>query len=550
MGWRFFAVVLGLVAVVVFGTAWASGVGVFDAGESEIRFENESVSAGFDYSHTLQSQSHGNGRQGVYANDFDNDGWTDLLVIGGNEGDRSPVMFRNVDGEFERADVLPDGATPLRATFKSAHFIDYNQDGWVDLFLLPKQGKGVMLKNAGGEFEVREVGVEEYFELPLGATTLDYNKDGCPDLFVIQSGNWRDKFPEGYQADNRSISNDNGEPNVLFEGDCSGFEEVEGTGISGDHWSLATTAADFNRDGYPDIHVANDFYNDVVYINQQDGTFERRTLSRETDRNGMSSELADVDGDGRPDLFVTNIHLSPEEAETDAFRRYIEYSLGKRGEGNTLLMNTGNGTFTDRGTAYGVEEGGWGWAAVIADFDNDGTEDVFHATAELTGVKQSMYVNYSSPMVWESRSDGFEQLDATDVGFEPMDGRGVAALDYDRDGDLDLAVSNRNGRFKLYENVGASANWLQLRVEGDNGETAIGARVTITVDDTTHNRWVNARSDFLSQDTRVVHVGLGEHRTVDEITITWPDGTTKTVTDVQANQRIVISKDVVSDASR
>lgn len=537
----------GMLAVVI-ASAFVAGTGEVTPSRTELRFTDASNESGFNYSHVLRSESVGNGQQGVFAVDYNNDGWTDLLALGGNEGDFSPQMFRNVEGEFEKADALPRGAIELRTEFKSALFFDYDNDGWTDLLLLQPHGPPVMLENVDGEFEVRKVGIEEYMEFPVAATALDYDDDGCLDLFVAQSADWAERRPAGFNKGNETITRDNGNPNRLYHGTCDGFEPVNGTGITGKHWSLATSAVDFTGDGLPDIHVANDFYNNILYINRGNGTFKRRVLGEETDRNGMSSEVGDVNNDGHPDVMVTNINLTESDADTEAFRRYIEYSLGKRGVGNNLLVfDPGRETLVDRAQTYGVREGGWGWAAVLTDLDNDGDTDLFHLTSRLPGIKSPTFETVSSPALWEGQlEDGtlrFDQHDSLDRGFEIQDGRGVAALDYDRDGDVDLAVSNRDGRFRLYENVGASANWLQVDLRTDGQTPVIGSRVVAVVDGNRTYRYVNARADFASQDSRTVQFGLDQQGTVERLTIEFPNGDTVELTNVEANQRIVVDPD-------
>jgi hypothetical protein len=530
-----------LVSIALVGAALAVGITMFGgeapaADSEEPMFTDVASQQGFNYSSEVFRNTGGNGDQGVYIIDFDDDRWEDLLVTGGQP---SIAVFENTGGAFERADALPRSSPDMPTSIKSVHVFDYNNDGLEDVLVLPRHGTGRLLENVGGEFKIREEKFAPSLAMPLGATSFDYNGDGCLDIFVIQSGDWARRTPEAYNQPDVNITADNGNLNLLFRGTCSGFERVD-VGSRGNHWSLATSAADLTGDGWPDIHVANDYFNNVLYVNQRNGTFERRVLGTRTDRNGMSSELAEVNRDLRPDVFVTNIHLSAENARSDAFRRYIEHRLGKRALGNVLLVNEGDGQFRDAAADYSVRKGGWGWAASVTDFDNDGNVEFFHATQTLSGMQADRFRELTTPNYWDHTADGTVRRNATAMGFRVTDGRGVATLDYDHDGDQDIAVSNRDGDFRLYENHQNTGNWLQIQLEGNDSPTT-GSEVYITVNGTTRLYTANANSDFLSQDTRTLHVGLGGSSSIEKIRVLRASGAEQTFTDVESNQYVTIT---------
>jgi hypothetical protein len=519
-----------LVAVAVAGYALASGSDSTD--DAELAFANASAETGLQYA--SKDSGAGGGNASVYAADYDNDNWTDVLAIGGSR----PVLFTNQGGEFRRSGQLPD----LDVEVHSALFFDYDNDGWQDLLLLPDDGEAVFLHNDHGEFRVREVGLEVPLDYPTGATAADYDRDGCSDVFIYQSGDWVDQTPIGYNTP-LDVTEDNGNPNILLNGDCSGFERAADANVSGQRWSLAASFVDLDGNGWPDIHVANDYNNDTLYLNRN-GSFRQVTMGGGTDRNGMSSEVEDVNGDARSDLFVTNIYLPLNESklsdeEYRQLKNFKEDRLGKRARGNNLLVNQGNGSFSYEAGEYGLQEGGWGWAAVLTDFDNDGRRDAFHTTETFyTLDEDDPHLTY--PMLWQRTDGGFESRDASDAGFEETDGRGVAELDFDRDGDQDLVVAHFDGRFVLYENrVSDGGNWLNVRVPATEDRTALGAEVYVTVDGRTQFAVRNAKVDFLSQDTRALHFGVGDRETVDRVRVVWPDGSEATYTDVAANRTVV-----------
>jgi hypothetical protein len=508
-----------------------------DAGFPDDSFREVSDETGLDYTAVPAGIENG----GVFVADYDRDGWPDVLALGGDD----PALFRNAGGEFERSDALPED---LRGAFKTALWVDYDRDGWEDLVLFREYRTPVFLENREGAFERRQVGLDTRMDVPKSASAADYDGDGCPDLFVAQNADWDNTTPEaGKPANMGGMINgteDNGNPNYLYRGTCEGFERVEDAGISGEYWSLSTSFADLTGDGRPDVYVANDFNNDTLYVNEGDGTFEKRILAEYTDRNAMASEIADFDGDHRPDVFVTNIFVPGE------FRVNLIPVTGRM-NGNNLLLNGGNGTFRDVAAEWGVAQGGWGWAATATDLDNDGDRDLFHTTSihkmppgARSDRLQDMdnrptYLDY--PVLFaRTAPDNFTGVNTTRVGFEQSSGRGLATLDFDRDGDRDLLIAVVQGEFKLYENT-LGGRSLQVDVEGgrEDGPLELGARVYATVDGETRVYYNNAKADFLSQDSRVHHVGLGDGE-VQKLRVVWPDGTERVWTNVSANRRVTV----------
>ncbi|WP_273838433.1 CRTAC1 family protein [Halococcus sp. PRR34] len=542
--------------------------------------------AGLDYETT--DSGLGNGNDSVYAADYDNDLQTDLLAIGGDD----PTLFHNTGGAFERSEALPT----IPGHVQSALFFDRDVDGWQDLLVLRRNATPVFLENREGEFHRADVGLDDELAIPVSASAGDYTGDGCPDLFVAQYGDWESTTPSAWNAPTTLIEQDNGNPNLLYRGTCadatngsSGFERATDAGIEGAHWSLATSFVDLNGDGRSDIHVANDYYNDTIYYNEGDGTFEKRVLGEQTDRNGMSSETADLDGDGRLDLFVTNIYF-PEntsalsEQERELFESFVENRLGKRMRGNNVLLganetNSTDGTdgannagstssagdanstsvgdanstnasdagFTYAGERLGLHRGGWGWAAAITDFDSDGEQDVFHTTQTIIAFNDSE-PRYPTPMTWVQHDGDFYRQSATGIGFESTNGRGVAHLDYDRSGTADLALATYDDRHRLYQNNASQGNSLQVRVQsGSLNHTSLGARVSATAGNDTQLRVNTAKADYQSQDTRFLHFGIGESESVSELRVVWPDGTERVLENVSAGQRIVVTPGGIAD---
>lgn len=460
---------------------------------------------------------------GVYAGNVDGEGAEELLAVGGE----APTLFREVDGAYR-----PVRRFQLDNEVGGALFFDYDNDGLDELYLLnhlsDPSSPSVFFDNDGGTLQRSTVGLEERFAGAHGATAGDFDGDGCADVLVYQAGDWQETRPAGY-GEIIPVALDNGRPNVLFRGDCEEFTRHDHQPVAST-WTLAASFADFTGDGFPDIHAANDFNEDLLYRNDGDGTFTRTGLGRATDRNGMSSTVADVNDDGHLDIFVSNIFVENQE-----YRRIFARRLGNRIGGNNLLINEGNGSFTDRAEEWGVRRSGWGWAAIAEDFDSDGHQDIYQAST-------SIYVdNASENQFWRGRGDGFvrERHPGLSIDVESL---GLATLHGPDDGPPAVAISNLGGRYLLYRPDQGDDRWIQIDVRSGDEGTALGTTVTVEVAGERRTRVTNARTGYQSQSSRIHHVGLGEARTAD-VVVTFPDGTERRFADVSAGQRLTVRRD-------
>jgi hypothetical protein len=461
------------------------------------------------------------------------------------------MLFENRDGEFYPTEKLPESAIEGHS-FESALFLDYNNDGWQDLLLLPRHDSPVFLQNNGGEYIVKNVGLNSTLGVPIGASAADYTGNGCLDIFIFQNGDWTDRKPAGMDETYHGgqvvgVENDNGNRNLLYRGDCTGFENAtNSSNISGQRWTLSASFVDLTNDGWPDIHVANDYNHDYIYVNQRDGTFKQVRLDNVTNRNGMASEVADINNDGRFDIFVTNIFINRSKYNfTEREQNFMLGQFGERLSGNNLLINQGNGDFEGRAPEYNVSEGGWGWAASIADFDNDGSLEIFHTTETLDRYYQETTRTsyYMYPVYYERRGSEFVLRDPEKLGFQRSNGRGTARLDFDRDGQLDLVIAEYavGENYKLYRNDGTLGSSVKFTVRGWSNQTAIGANVYLKTENKTYHRVKSSRSDFLSQDSRVIHIGLKKKSVIESVRVVWPDGTEREFEKIEKDNHYVVS---------
>jgi hypothetical protein len=518
-------------------------------------FENVADERGFRYESTATSDSSTD--SGLYVVDYDNDGDEDLLAIGSG----TPTLFANTGGTFERARTFDHGDA------RTAHFLDYNNNGWRDLVVATYDGSIVLYENDNGTFQ-RQNGVAEdvagYNGYPVSMTSADVTGNGCLDIFVgmygIQSGgtppvtrdhahDLRDNHPT-VRPDPVPATENHLLYGVREDGTCKRLVEAsDQAGIEGKNWTLATSAADFTGDGHVDIHVGNDFDSDVLYENRGNGTFERHLLGPATDRNAMSSVARDINGDGRLDLFVTNIYF-PDNVGL-ALGGFDIAQVAPLPKGNNLLINQGGepgeGLFADTAPEHGLNEGGWGWAAAVEDFTNDGHLDIIHSTGASTPVEP--YGQFRAPQVWQGTADSWEHVNGSQIGLETHQGRGLVSLDYNSDGVLDVAVATtpfdprerRSGTasFRLYENQLESDASLQLFVRNPGGIER-NAAVIVETDRRTIVRGTNANGDYLSQNSRLIHVGTATEK-IEQVRVLWPDGTESTYDDLQEGNRYVLT---------
>lgn len=514
------------------------------------QFTDVAEEVGFGYQSVFEGVTGPLTSSGVYIVDFNNDGYEDLLAVGG----KYPVLFENTDGGYERHREFE------HSDARSAHFFDHDNDGYRDLVIAEFGGGLVFYENEGGEFSRRDVGFDAELQSPTSMNTADVTGNGCLDLFVGQYGSLISERPLRPDLGRRVMENHpevrpNTNPaneNLLFQGDCEEFEDItESAGIRGSNWTLASSMVDFTGDGYPDIHVGNDFGADILYTNNGNGTFDRRVMGPATDRNAMSSTVADVNGDFRLDLFVTNIYVpDPENAEA---RNQELSDISPVPEGNNLFVNNGNGSFTDKAPEYGLQKGGWGWATTIADFSNDGHLEVVHGVTKNVPVEPYDEI-YRQTQMWKGTPDSWEKKNAVEHGMVGESTRGVVSLDYNNDGRLDIATATppvtgffdiqvEKRSFRLYENQGETDESLQIFVRNPDGVER-NAAVYVETDKRIVYRRASSRGDFLSQDSRLLHFGTANEK-VESVTVLWSNGTKSEYDSLEEGNRYILTPESV-----
>ena len=505
---------------------------------AEIRFTDVTAAAGLTFKH----MSGRSGRRyylephsgGCAVLDADGDGLPDIYTVDGGplpgyEGEqkRSNRLFRNRgDGTFE--DVTQRAGVAGRHYGFGALAGDYDGDGDDDIFI-SNYGPDLLYRNRGdGTFEdVPNAGGASHDGWSTSAAWLDADGDGDLDLYVtryvgyaVESDRkcWRgqtDNYctPYHYKAEGDSV--------FVNQGDGSFVDGSRALGIlPGVGKGLGAIAYDFDLDGRHDVYVANDETHNLLYHGRSDGRLEEVGLQWGVAVNGdgiaqagMGIDAGDIDGDGRPDLVVTNFQHEP----INDYRQRIPM------------------VFTDAARTTGLlvpSIATLGFAALLFDVDLDADLDVFIANGHVwdnVGAIESDVKYGQRNFLGRNENGRFTEISSQAgeaFGREDVS-RGTCLLDYDADGDLDLLVINLDDGALLLRNdtVRADRHWIGLRFEGEGpNRQAIGARYRVTVGEHTQvgQNW-RARG-YLSTSQRTVHIGLGSANRVDSLKITWPDG--------------------------
>ncbi len=486
---------------------------------------------------------------GAAAGDFDGDGWADLFVT---RLDNTDILYRNLgDGTFQ--DVSASAGFNHSMSTNGATWGDVDNDGDLDLYVTTLHDSSLRyhLYINNGNSSFTEEGVARGADLtvqpfPQGfsSTFGDYDHDGYLDLFTTE-WNTDPGFGNSRLLRNRGAA---APGNFIDVTQAAGVDVSHGhpRGVS---YAFAPTFIDMDRDGHVDLVVAGDFEGSRLFWNNGDGTFTNGTASAGvgTDENGMGSAIGDYDGDGDLDWFISSVY---EEGGACGGLQYC----GWGDTGNRFYQNNGDRTFDDVTDSAGVREGGWGWGATFLDYDNDGDLDLTHTNGvDYEGVTIEAIFEEDQTRFWENRDGVFEDV-ATDIGVTDVSsGKGLLTFDYDNDGDLDLFIVNNAGQPVLYRNDGGNSNdWLRIKTVGTQSNAdGIGAQITVVPDAAAPGDFlyheVTAGSNFLGQNERIAHFGLGEFEgTVDRVTIEWPaSGIVQVLEDVAANSLLTAREPVL-----
>ena len=539
------------------GTAAASAAAARPTGP--IRFTEVTAQAGIHFRHN----NGGFGRKylpetmgsGVCVIDYDNDGWPDLFFVNSTDWPDHkthhslPALYRNNhDGTF--TDVTKQSGLAVEMYGMGCAIGDFDNDGHDDLYVTAIGGSHLFRNLGNGRFAdvTARAGVADA-GFPTGAVWFDYDRDGKLDLYVAHYVDWSEKTdqtcaldgvhksyctPEAYKGESARLFHNLGGGRFEDVTKHSGLFDVASK-------SLGIALIDYDDDGWLDLFVTNDTQPNKLWHNNHNGTFSEQGFAAGVAYNdagkaraGMGTDAADYDGSGRQSLLIGN---------------FTNESL-------SLYQNQGGGLFLDQAIPSGLARASarvLTFGAFFLDYDLDGLPDIFgadgHVADDISVVQPTLHYA-EPPMLFRNLGHGkFEDVSAK-VGpamRQPMVARGAAYLDYDNDGDLDLAINVNNGPARLLRNDNGNRNdVLRMKLIGrKSNRDAIGAKVTVTTGSGEKMvRMVKSGSSYLSQSEFPLTFGLGKPKpgqTVD-LQIAWPSGGRESLAHVGANQFITVEE--------
>lgn len=533
---------------------------------------------------------------GVGVADLNNDGLQDLIFAGNQV---STKVYLNM-GKFVFRDITANfkGLTNDQ-WYSGVSIVDINNDGRPDVYLTSTENKDpVKRKNRLWVNNGSENGMDPTFtemaekygiadtSQSVNATFFDYDLDGLLDLYILNNTvnsrmntNYRQKITDGSAQNNDKLYHNNG--------DGTFTDVTKKAGIVYEGFGLGIAVGDVNKDGYPDLYISNDFIsNDLLYINQRDGTFKNeiaKYLSYQS-RSSMGDDMADVNNDGNPDIFTMDMlpeNYAKRKQTINGFSYMFykldaEFGFEHQYVRNMLHLHNGflNGEmlpYSEIGQMAGVSATDWSWSPLFADFNNDGYKDLlitngfpkdetdkdwtrFKVTAQGFYASDQLLIDMAPavkiPNVAFENKDGINFIKKTNwLPPVPSFSYGAAFVDLDNDGDLDYVVNNLNDEAFIYRNTTIerskkTSNYIRIKLIGKTGNTmAIGAKVEL---------WDKGKYQFIenfltrgyaSSVDPILHFGVSTSGTIDSVRVTWPAGTSVSVIkNIKSDQLIEINE--------
>jgi hypothetical protein len=543
---------------------------------------------------------------GVAIGDVNNDGLPDIYFTGNLVASRLYLNRGNLtfDEVAEEAGVAAAGLWNTGVTMA-----DVNGDGLLDIYVCrsaaadPNRRKNLLFINTskGGIVSFEEKAVTYGLADPgysTHAAFFDYDRDGDLDMYLLNHSTQEyagfNKLTASHKQRRNPMLGDK-----LYRHDVSPSGADMFTDVSREAgiiqnvlgFGLGVAVTDVNADGWYDIYVTNDYNEeDYLYINQQDGTFQEslRSSMGYTSLFSMGCDAADINNDALPDLITLDMlpasndrlkmSLGPENH--DKYRELIRQGFYAQTMRNMMQLNNGNGpagypTFSEVGQLAGVGSTDWSWAALLADYDNDGLKDLFVTNGYTRNYLDMDFMNYVvGQKLREDRGEeevtimrlveAMPAIEVANYAFRNQGGlsfedktqswglagnslsNGAAYGDLDNDGDLDLVVNNVNATAAVYRNNSEtlqSNHYLTVRCQGNGLNThGIGAKAWLYAGDTTYFQELMPTRGFQSSVNPELLFGTGEARQLDSLVVEWPTGEAQTLRNVATNQTLTLQQ--------
>jgi hypothetical protein len=527
---------------------------------------------------------------GVAAGDINGDGLVDLYFT----GNQVPNKLYLNKGDFQFEDITESAGVSGEGGWSTGVTLaDVDGDGLLDIYVcqvgsLPGiEGKNKLYLNLG-EGKFREAAAEfglDFKGYSTHAVFFDYDRDGDLDMYLL---NHNVKSPEVFaKAGAREKIDPSGDKlykNLASEGK-TGFEDVtETSGIYSSilGFGLGVSVEDFNGDGWLDIYVSNDFTeNDYLYLNQQNGTFREalNELISSTSRYSMGNDAADLNGDGLPEIFTTDmLPENPEiwmksvgEDKAEVYQVKEQFGYQDQYVRNHLQLNQGENGFAEIALFAGVHASDWSWSPLIFDMDNDGLPDVHVTNGIVKRPNDLDFIQYSqdsdagisieelwkkqiemlpslkiSNFAWKNQGDLQFKNEAKALGLDHESySNGSLYADLDNDGDLDMVINNLDQPAFIYQNQAEKSGNSFLRIDlkstGQN-TFGIGSQVIVFAGAKKWNQRLSTSRGFQSGPSTTLVFGLGKTSSVDSIQVNWPNGNSEIFSISASNQSLMLAQ--------
>ncbi len=561
---------------------------------------NEEIGVSFinelDYTEELNTYTYRNfyNGGGVGIGDFNNDGLKDFYLTG-NLVDNH-LYINNGDWTFTEI-AQKAGVSCPEVWSTGVSIADINQDGLDDIYVCksgppggPNRNNELFINNGDLTFteSAKKYGLDD-LGLSTHAAFFDMDKDGDLDCYLLNNslrsvGNY--DLIAGQREKKDSLGG-----NKLYRNDNEVFVDVSdeaGIYTSKIGFGLGVSIGDLNNDNWPDIYVSNDYFEkDYLYLNQQDGTFEESIDQSITEMSlsSMGADMADINNDGLPEIFVTDMLPSTEErlkskTTFDDWNKSLlqhDQGYGWQFTRNALQLNNGDGTFSEIGRYANVSATDWSWGALIFDMDDDGHKDIFVANGLYKDLTDQDYINFigdpskirgmikNGKEVIKSLVDSIPSepqpnaafINQRDLSFaneaqklglgRPSFSNGAVFVDIDNDGDLDLIINNVNEPPFIYENrremVYPERHYITLRaINEKTGSVLMNTRAHLYMTDgSIQFQELMPMRSYMSSTDSDLHFGISDGVDIDSLVVTWPDKTNLVMHDVPLDTMLTLS---------
>ncbi|MNR92200.1 FG-GAP repeat protein [compost metagenome] len=581
---------IGLASLLFIGCAKKEGqlFEKLDSEESNITFNNQLLESKnvsiLDYLYYYNGG-------GVALGDINNDGLVDVYFTS-NQG-KNKLYINKGNNKFE--DISAKAGVEGQSDWNAgAVMADVNGDGYLDIYVCAVVGingfegqNELFINNKDNTFteSAAEYGLD-LDNYSSSAAFFDYDLDGDLDMYLLNHavhsessfGNADTRNKRSYECGDKLFRNDNGK-----------FTDVsEQAGIFGgaNGYGLGLAVSDFNLDGYPDIYVGNDFHeDDYYYLNNGDGTFTEslKQYFGHTSRFSMGVDVTDVNHDGFPDIF--SLDMLPEEEKVlksslgDDNVQMLKMRTEKLGyhyqyTRNTLQLNQSGNHFTETALLSGVAATDWSWSTLLADYDQDGEQDIFVCNGIPKRPNDLDYVKYYSNDQIKSKISTTKLLDkealkrmpkgavtnyvfqgSADLEFknrsndwienDSIISNGSGYADIDNDGDLDVITNNTNSIASVYVNkTDDASNYLKLKLQfGGKNTLGVGTKVISYAKGKKQFKELQTTRGFQSSSEPIIHFGYGKIKKIDSLVVIWPDKTYQTLKNVKTCQTLTVKAD-------